>query len=70
MSYDFKILQEIAWGVFIAVIVAAAQGLLTFDATVIDDWNKWALTLLSSCLRAAVSVIIAMLTSRSKITVT
>jgi hypothetical protein len=74
MTYDLKILQEIAWGVLIAVIVAGAQGLLTFDASVIDDWNKWALTLLSACVRAGVASLIAiigvLLKNRSKITMT
>ncbi len=70
MTYDFRAIPEILWAVFIAMVVYIAQTLVFFNPSEILDWRTWAISLLAGCIRAAASVVIAILTKPSKITVT
>lgn len=52
MKYDFKFAQELGWAVLIGVVVVVAQALLTFDESVLKDWEPWAVGLLGAAARS------------------
>jgi hypothetical protein len=60
--YTFKAWQEIGWAVLIAVVIQAAQIIVTSDLETVTDWRAWIISLLAACLRAAVAIVLTKLT--------
>lgn len=52
MSYRFKPLPELYWGVTIAISLVLLQALLTLDPATIADWRVWAVALGGAAVRA------------------
>ena len=63
MTYDFKVLEEIGWAVLVAVVVQAAQIVVSADLEHITDWHTWAISLLAACVRAGVAMFLAKVTT-------
>lgn len=53
MTYRFKPLQELYWGVLTAASLVLLQALFTLDPATIADWQTWAVALGGSTVRAA-----------------
>lgn len=53
MTYRFKPLPELYWGVVIAAALVLLQGLVTLDPERITDWRTWAIALGGGMVRAA-----------------
>jgi hypothetical protein len=53
MSYRFKPLPELYWGVVIAASLVLLQALLTLDPEKVADWRVWAVALGGAAVRAA-----------------
>lgn len=64
MVYNFKLWQELGWGILVAILVTLAQALLEFDASAIKDWQVWALGLFSGCIRAVAAILVSSLTGK------
>jgi hypothetical protein len=60
MRYDFKMLPELGWAVFIAVVVQVGFALL--DITETTDLRGWAMTLAAASARAAGGAIVTFIT--------
>jgi len=68
VTYNFKVIQEAAWAIFIAVAVFA----LTELAGHADfaDWKAWLPVLGAGCLRAAAGAALAVFTRQGRVTTT
>lgn len=53
MTYRFKPLPELYWGVVIAAGLVLLQGLVTLDPATVADWRTWAVALGGAAIRAA-----------------
>lgn len=60
-KYEFKVLPELGWAVFVAVVVALATSLLEFEAASIDSWETWGIGVASGLVRAAAGAVLAAL---------
>lgn len=62
ITYDFKLLQELAWIAVTAAVIAIGGELLTFDPQpLLADPVHWGLALLGAAARAAIAAIVAKL---------
>lgn len=52
MTYRFKPLPELYWGVVIAASLVLLQALLTLDPEKVADWRTWAVALGGAAIRA------------------
>lgn len=52
MTYRFKPLPELYWGVLTAMSLVLLQALFTLDPTTVTDWKTWAVALGGGALRA------------------
>jgi len=59
--YDFKVLPELGFAAAVAVLTALLQILVDFDASVIGDWETWAISAGSAAARAAAVAMLAVL---------
>lgn len=59
--YDFKILPEIAWAIFVGLLVAFGTELATFNADVLDDPRLWIASLVGGMARAVGAAILSVL---------
>ena len=57
-KYNFKVWQELGWGIVVALIVSIAQVFLEFDAAAVTDWNLWLLALVSGCARSVAVIVV------------
>lgn len=64
MDYKFKLVQELAWMVFVAVVVSLFTALVSFDAALITDWRVWATGIFSGIVRAVAAVVVSNLTGK------
>lgn len=64
MNYTFKAWQELAWAILITILMTLAQALLEFDASKIVDWQVWAISLISGCIRAIAAIIVASISGK------
>jgi hypothetical protein len=53
MTYKFRPLPELGWGVAIAAGLVILQALVTLDPEKIADWRTWAVALGGAAIRAA-----------------
>lgn len=53
MTYRFKPLPELGWGVAIAAGLVILQALVTLDPETVADWRTWAIALGGAAIRAA-----------------
>lgn len=53
MTYRFKPVAELGWGVLIAASLVILQALVTLDPAAITDWQTWAIALGGGAVRAA-----------------
>ncbi len=66
MKYDFKLVQEVAWGAVVAALVFLGTAFLQSGS--VTDWKAWTIAALAGAARAAVAVVVAALTRpRSRI---
>lgn len=63
MTYDFKALSEIGWAVLVAVVVQAAQIIVSSNLETVTDWRTWFVSLAAACARAGLAIIVAKLTA-------
>lgn len=59
--YNFKVVQEMAWAVGIAVAVYVVGELVFFDAEGVADWKKFGIALFSGAVRAAAAAVLTVL---------
>ena len=52
MSYRFKPLDELGWGVTIAISLVVIQALVTLDPSTVADWQTWTVALVGAAIRA------------------
>lgn len=64
LTYNFKFWQELGWGILVAILMTIAQATIQFDATVITDWQVWAISIVSGCVRAVAAIVVAKLTGK------
>ena len=64
MNYDFKVVAEFAWAVFLAAFVSALQVIVTTQFETLTDWRTWAVSLGAAVARTAAGAAIALLTRR------
>lgn len=60
-KYDFKVLPEIGWAIFVGILVALGTELATFNATVLDDPTPWIAALIGGMARAVGAAILSVL---------
>lgn len=53
MTYRFKPLPELYWGVAIAASLVLLQALVTLDPERVTDWRTWAIALGGAAVRAS-----------------
>jgi len=59
MEYEFKLVKELFWAAAVGAAVFALTMLVKFDPAVIDDWQAWAISIGSGCVRAAAGAVLA-----------
>lgn len=59
MTYNFKVLQEMAWAAGVAAFLVILQTLVLFDPEEIKDWETWFVALGGAIARAVGGAIIA-----------
>ena len=60
--YSFKGLQELGWAAAVGAAVFALVVLADFDPKAITNWQTWAISLGSGCVRAAAGAVLARVT--------
>lgn len=60
-TYDFKILPEIGWSIFVGVLVAVGTELATFNAHTLDDPRVLIASLIGGMARAVGAAILSVL---------
>lgn len=66
MSYNFKVLQEAGWAVFMSVAVFALTEIVGHPD--FGDWKQWLPIVGSGCLRAAAGAALAVFTHQGRVT--
>ena len=70
ITYDFKLLQELAWIGVTAAVIAIGGELVTFSPEpLLADPATWGLALLGGAARAAVAAVVAKLSSSGTLSV-
>lgn len=57
--YTWKGLQELGWAAAVGAAVFALMVLAEFDPEAITNWQTWAISLGSGCVRAAAGAVLA-----------
>ena len=66
MRYDFKLVAEFAWAVFLAAFVSALQVVVTTQFETLTDWRTWTISLGAAVARSGAGAAIALLTRRQR----
>lgn len=53
MKYEFKLVQEIAWGMAVGAGIFVFELLSQFDEGVFSNWESWSRAAVAGLLRAA-----------------
>jgi hypothetical protein len=65
MTYHFKPLPELGWGVAVAVSLVVLHALVTLDPASVMDWRVWAIAVGGAAVRAGAGAAIDYLTRSS-----
>ena len=57
MKYDFKTLEELAWGAAVAALTFALTALVASDS--VTDWRPWLVGVLAGAGRAAAGYVLS-----------
>ena len=61
-AYNFRILPELGFAIFVAICVAAAEALIAFDVSVFADPLAWAGILVAAIARGVGGAVLTVLT--------
>ena len=62
MEYRFVVMREAGWAALVAIATVLLEALITFDPSVITDWQVWALGIGAAGVRAAAAAVLAAFT--------
>jgi hypothetical protein len=65
VRYNFRVAEELAWFVVVAVMTTVMQMLIDFNPNQITDWRLWAVGVGAAAVRSAAGAILAFIGKRS-----